>query len=60
MLQPAFYRKRERIAMYAAANITILIEYCTLAGDSDVGTEHASKGCERQRQGTTMKLQGSL
>jgi hypothetical protein len=26
MLQPAFYRKRKRIAMYAAANITILID----------------------------------
>jgi len=38
MLQPAFYRKRKRIAMYAAANITILIEYCALAGNSHVGT----------------------
>ncbi|PMD19325.1 hypothetical protein NA56DRAFT_705912 [Hyaloscypha hepaticicola] len=60
MLQPAFYRKRKRIAMYAAANITILIEYCALAGNSHVGTGHASKGYERQRPGTTMKLQGSL
>jgi hypothetical protein len=40
MLKPAVYRKRKRIAMYAAANTTILVEYCTFAGHSDIVTRN--------------------